>query len=563
MFTSMPHLKRIGLKTAIFSLFTFLSIYGFSDPQPSNADHTAGKRLFEAHCAGCHNFRTKGMGPALGGLGGQVDKDWMMSFVSDPKKMIDQGDDRAVAQFNIFHTYMPSYGHLPKDSLEKIVDYILSVPAPRVRSIPEGALANPIAELIPMSALTVEIEPFMQFPQTNEITPFTRIVKMESIPGTDLSFVADLQGQIYPMTPQGPSLFFDMNELFPNFITQPGLGTGLGSFTYHPDFLTNGLLYTTHAESVQGIEVDFSYSDTIPITLQWIVNEWKLSKPTDSLFKANSRELLRIDIVGHMHGMQDISFNASSKKEDSDYGLLYVCIGDGGSVEKGFPFLTMDEDKIWGSVLRIDPLGKNSSNGKYGIPTINPFQDEGQAKEVFAKGFRNPHRLHWLQDGRLLVSNIGHLNVESLYLVEAGDHCGWPFREGHFKIQHDKNLAFIYKNDENDERVFNYPVAQFDHDEGNAIIGGYEYLGQRVPEMKGKYLFGDIVRGRLFYLNTSEIQRNKISQIYEWQVSRNGNVTSLIELTKATRTDLRFGRDGKGEIILMTKPDGMMYTVGR
>ncbi len=42
-----------------------------------------------------------------------------------------------------------------------------------------------------------------------------------------------------------------------------------------------------------------------------------------------------------------------------------------------------------------------------------------------------------------------------------------------------------------------YPVVQYDHDEGNAISGGYEYTGNTVPVLNGKYLFGDIPSGKI------------------------------------------------------------------
>ena len=524
-----------------------------------NIDHSDGKKLFTSYCAGCHNFKNKGMGPPLGGLKGIVSKEWMMSFVTNPKAVIDQGDERALGLFNAFHTYMPAYEFLHKDSLEKIVDYILSIEAPEVVNIPEGSLEDPIPERIPQSDLLIELSPIAKFPVTNEKAPFTRIVKMANIPNSDLLFVADLQGQLYRLTEEGPSLYFKMQDYFPNFINKPGLATGLGSFAFHPDYLKNGLLYTSHSESAKSAKADFYLPDSIPIKLQWVVTEWKVNH-NDTLFKATNREILRIDFVGQIHGMQDIAFNPLSKPGEKDFGLLYIGIGDGGAVERGFPFIATDENKLWGCLLRIDPKGRNSKNGKYGIPSDNPFLGKTQANEVFARGFRNPHRIHWLQDGRLLITNIGHFNIESLYVVKAGDHCGWPYREGRFLIDPLVDLSYVYENQKSTEKItFNYPVAQFDHDEGNAIIGGYEYLGEKVDSLKGKYLFGDIVSGRLFYINIPEIERGKDTQIYEWKVSRNGVSQSLLELTKGSRTDLRFGRDNDGEMYIMTKQDGMVY----
>jgi hypothetical protein len=43
---------------------------------------------------------------------------------------------------------------------------------------------------------------------------------------------------------------------------------------------------------------------------------------------------------------------------------------------------------------------------------------------------------------------------------------------------------------------FIYPVAMYDHDEGVAISGGFAYNG-KIPALGGKFVFGDINRGRV------------------------------------------------------------------
>ena len=57
-------------------------------------------------------------------------------------------------------------------------------------------------------------------------------------------------------------------------------------------------------------------------------------------------------------------------------------------------------------------------------------------------------------------------------------------------------------------------MAQYDHDEGISAIGGFIYRGSAIPELFGKYVFGDfsssfsVADGRLFYadLDTGQIQ---------------------------------------------------------
>src|SRR5207342_938059 len=92
-----------------------------------------------------------------------------------------------------------------------------------------------------------------------------------------------------------------------------------------------------------------------------------------------------------------------------------------------------------------------------------------------------------------------------------------------------------------------YPVAQFDHNQGTtAIAGGYEYQGKAVPELEGKYVFGDIPSGRLFYIDIADIKQGKQSTIKEWRISKNGTPGTFKNFYGDQRVDLHFGRDSQG-----------------
>src|SRR5690606_9862812 len=121
------------------------------------------------------------------------------------------------------------------------------------------------------------------------------------------------------------------------------------------------------------------------------------------------------DMVTGIHRMQELTFNPNSKPGDEDYGWLYIGIGDGGCVQYGYPFLVQDLTKPWGTIFRIDPMGNNSANKKYGIPPGNPFvknAEPGVLGEIYAYGFRNPHRITWTKAGQMLSSNIGQGRIE-------------------------------------------------------------------------------------------------------------------------------------------------------
>ncbi len=280
-------------------------------------------------------------------------------------------------------------------------------------------------------------------------------------------------------------------------------------------------------------------------------------------FNGTCRELMRIDMVSGIHGVQEIIFNPRATRGGDDYGNLYIGVGDGGSAENGFAFLTHHPDKIWGSILRINPLGNNSANGQYGIPKQNPYANEPDSvavREIYADGFRNPNRITWTRKGVMLATNIGQANIEAIDIILKGHDYGWPMREGRFVVHPDSDINKIYALPPNDSSYhFTYPVAAFDHDEGNAIEGGFEYEGNSIPELRGKYLFGDIPSGRLFYINLSDLISGKPVVVKEWFVSLNGKRITLRMLCGQNRVDLRFAKDEKGEMYISTKPDGKIY----
>ena len=179
--------------------------------------------------------------------------------------------------------------------------------------------------------------------------------------------------------------------------------------------------------------------------------------------------------------------------------------------------------------------------------------------EIYAYGFRNPHRFTWSKNGEMVAFNIGHSNIESINLIEPGHDYGWPIREGNFLVNPYGDLKRVYSVPVNDSMYgVTYPIAEYDHDEGKAISGGYEYLGT-IPALKGKFIFGDIPTGRLFYINIADIKQGRFATIREWRVSLHGEVQALKELCGNDRVDLHFGRDAKGELYIMTKADGKIY----
>ena len=522
-----------------------------------------GQILFNQNCSGCHGFHQNGIGPNLSGITETDSLNWLRNFIREPKKMVESGDIHAKKIYDAYHSMMPSFTVFTDEQIDQLISFLQTRKGAKKEKNDPFAIRDPIPEKIEVSNVQVDLEQLSQLPPSSDKQPLTRISKMDWVSPAKTWFILDQRGKLYKLINQKPVTWLDISKWKPNFIDQPGLATGFGSFAFHPDYFRTGIFYTTHSEAAHSKKADFSIPDSIQQTLQWVLCEWKTSNQMAAEFKGTCRELMRIDMVSGIHGVQEIIFNPMVKPGEDDYGNLYIGVGDGGSAENGFSFLTHHPDKIWGSILRINPMGRNSNNGQYGIPEQNPFAknpDINTVREIYADGFRNPNRITWTSNGQMLATNIGQANIEAIDIIINGHDYGWPVREGRFSVHAEGDINNIYPLPANDSVFhFTYPAAAFDHDEGKAIEGGFEYEGKAIPELRGKYLFGDIPSGRLFYINLSDLNSGKLAKIKEWFVSLNGKRLTLQALCGQSRVDLRFGKDEKGEMYIFTKPDGKIY----
>jgi hypothetical protein len=126
---------------------------------------------------------------------------------------------------------------------------------------------------------------------------------------------------------------------------------------------------------------------------------------------------------------------------------------------------------------------------------------------------------------------------------------------------------------------FIYPVAIYDHDEGVAISGGFAYNGT-IPALRGKFVFGDINRGRVFAADTAALKKaddgipRTVAAIEEIQLYTHEaggtrvDVTfkGLVEKTMGTtltRADLHISRSRDGELFLTSRQDGWIRMLAR
>ena len=372
-------------------------------------------------------------------------------------------------------------------------------------------------------------------------------------------FVADQNGKLWGITVHGhgvrhgddrhghghgnrrghdssPWLVADLSDLLVSNLAQiiPGLPydeRGLLGVAFDPDFRHSGLLYTFTSEDPTA-PADFTTQPGVtPGGGQAVITEWMVTDPRAdhiTVDPASRRVLMRIDKPQFNHNGGDLAFGPD--------GLLYISVGDGGAADDegdghvpGGNGQSLAAGNVLGKILRIDPHGRTSANGAYGVPAGNPFVGRAGADEIFAYGFRNPYRFSFDSDrGRLMVADVGQNDIEEVDVVRAGGNYGWPVKEGTFLFDNGgpTGPGFVTANSPGSPAGLIDPVAQYDHTapggvrcqfgapatacQGIAVVGGY--VAERVDGLEGRYVFGDYSRafaqplGRLFVKTRSGVR---------------------------------------------------------
>lgn len=445
---------------------------------------------------------------------------------------------------------------------------------------PEARAEGPLPP-IEKSGLSAAIVDFVQIPPSSLGRPRARINLLAPAgDGSGRLFVNDMRGKLWVIAAGAvlPDPFLDLQQALGADFDTVGSQVGLSTFAFHPDFGNPGTqgfgkLYTAHSEVPASGTPDFTHP--LPtVTHDSVLAEWSLdaSDPT-RIDPSSRREILRVQEPSRDHNIGQIAFDPNARRGDADYGLLYAAFGDGGGYNARLggeidpARVAQDRSNPFGTILRIDPLGSSTpelpTNGEYGIPESNPFagSSDGSLGEVWAYGFRNPHRFSWdtAGEGAMLISDIGQANIEEIDLGEAGANYGWSEREGTFVVDPFDQDILLPLPDDDGLLGLTYPVAQYDHDEGRAVVGGFVYRGTLLPQLEGRYVFGDLVNGRIFTLDVDALMDGSQAVIDELTLFSGGQETTLLELLGDDfRADLRFGLDAAGEIYLLTKRDGMV-----
>lgn len=166
---------------------------------------------------------------------------------------------------------------------------------------------------------------------------------------------------------------------------------------------------------------------------------------------------------------------------------LYVGLGDGGS--EGDPRgYGPNRATLLGKILRIEPR----PGGGYRSPSSNTFKRRPGRDEIYAYGLRNPWRFSFdRKTGDLYIGDVGQDQYEEIDYARRGRargrDYGWSCWEGRHRYDTSRRCPRPVG-----------PVHEYSHRHGGcAVTGGVVVRDPRLPDLAGRYVYGDYCLGRI------------------------------------------------------------------
>ena len=332
--------------------------------------------------------------------------------------------------------------------------------------------------------------------------------------GSGRLFVNERGGRIRVVNADGTlqgTDFVDLSERI-----EAGGERGLLGVAFHPDFAENGRVFVHYSRLGDGATV---------------ISELTASADRSTADPGSERIVFTLDQPFSNHNGGEIAFGPD--------GYLYIGLGDGGS--GGDPFGNgQNRDVLLGKILRLDVDGAPAANRQYAIPATNPYApggvDPGAGQpEIWAYGLRNPWRFSFDREtGDLYIGDVGQGSWEEIDRQSAasagGENYGWDLFEATHCPANCDSISPVA------------PIAEYSHDLGCSVTGGYVYRGTRQPSMVGTYLFSDYCSGTI------------------WTLATDGALTP-VPLASSGLQVSSFGEGEDGEIYLVDLAAGGLYHI--
>jgi glucose/arabinose dehydrogenase len=250
---------------------------------------------------------------------------------------------------------------------------------------------------------------------------------------------------------------------------------GLLGIAFHPKYKSNGRFFVYYSAPSSGKEADHKS----------VLAEYKVSSNADLADPATGNMILEVSQPESNHNGGQLAFGPD--------GNLYVALGDGGGAgdQHGSIGNAQNLGTVLGKILRINVDGKKP----YSVPADNPFAGDRNAQpEIWAYGLRNPWRFSFdRKTGTMFCADVGQNKWEEINIITKGKNYGWRVMEG----------AHCYKPETGcNTKGLELPIAEYGHNKGISVTGGFVYRGNKMPALEGKYIFADW-KGAAFYLEES------------------------------------------------------------
>ncbi len=299
---------------------------------------------------------------------------------------------------------------------------------------------------------------------------------------------------------------------------------GLLGLAFHPKYPTDPRVFVQYT-GVNGVT---------------IVAEHRVDPATPNRASTEGRTLLTVPQPYPNHNAGEIAFSPVD-------GMLYVGLGDGGA--GGDPHKHgRNPQTLLGSMLRIDVDSQPAAGKAYAIPADNPWADgaDGRHPEIWAIGLRNPWRFSFDEDGSMYIGDVGQNAFEEIDRLPPGTpgiDFGWPTVEGD---------GHCYGAPSCEQVGLTRPIHEYARTGFcDSVTGGFVYRGACMPDLQGTYFFADYCDDRVTSF-----------------VLDGGLATKVKDRTKQLDPDGRrlrsvssFGRDGAGELYVLSHRDGRVFKI--
>ena len=386
----------------------------------------------------------------------------------------------------------PESGGAGGPGVPRVDDPGISVPDSRV---PEDATTSTASgAAVPLGSIRIK---------ATQVATASKPVDLATRAGDDTLYVAEQGGRVRAVSGGSATTVLDISDE-----VSTGTEQGLLGLEFSPD---GSYLYANFTDRNGDTHV-----------IEWTMRD-------DGPDAGSRREVLEFGQPFPNHNGGGLAFGPDN--------FLYVATGDGGS--GGDPEGNAQRlDTLLGKILRIHP--RPTGNSPYAVPSTNPFVDTPGARgEIWAYGLRNPWRISFdAQTGDLWIADVGQGTREEISVQPArspgGQNYGWNRLEGTKPFQGTPPTSHVAP-------LYEYATGE---DGACAVTGGYVYRGDRIPALRGVYVFADACQGRVMGLRAD-----------------GGNLTDRGALgpviTGQPYAISSFGEDASGEVYVLSLAGGI------